>query len=231
MTAHAAARQAAATHHTGDPTGHPTGQRQRAADAVIHGIGIAGAVVGVPLLVLLVMARGETLPTVAAVAYGASLVLTLALSGAYNLLAEGPKKEQLRPYDHAAIFLLIAGTYTPFALVAIGGALGYGLCAAVWVGALTGAALKLLHRRRYERIFIPLYLALGWVGVPVLIVGMPALSLPAFGFLLAGGLLYTAGVPFHLRESLPYSTAIWHGFVLMAAACHYLSVLETLAPL
>jgi hemolysin III len=205
-------------------------RRQRATDALIHVIGIIGAVICVPLLVVVVMARGAPLPTIAAATYGVSLVITLATSGVYHLLAEGRRKERLRPYDHAAIFLLIAGTYTPFSLVTIGGVLGYALCAFVWLGALIGAALKLLHRRRYERIFVALYLLLGWSGVPMLAIAMTALSPSAFTFLLAGGILYTAGVAFHLRESLPYSTAIWHAFVLVAAACHYLAVLKALAP-
>jgi hemolysin III len=206
-------------------------RRQRAADALIHLIGIAGAVIGVPLLIILVVARGAALPTMAAVTYGTSLVVSLTISGTYNLLADGRGKERLRPYDHAAIFLLIAGTYTPFSLVTIGGPLGYALCAGVWVGALAGAALKLLHRRRYERIFVALYVALGWAGVPVIVIAMSALPSTVFVFLLAGGILYTAGVAFHLRDSLPYSTPIWHGFVLIAAACHYVAVLEALAPI
>lgn len=203
---------------------------QRAADGLIHVIGIIAAVTCVPLLIVLVMARREPLPTITAAVYGVSLVATLAISGAYNLLSDGRMKEKLRPYDHAAIFLLIAGTYTPFSLVTIGGALGYALCAGVWLVALAGAALKFLHRRRYERIFVALYLALGWAGVPALGIMMIALPTPAFVLLLLGGLFYTAGVAFHLWDSLPYSTAIWHGFVLVAAACHYLAVFEALAP-
>jgi hemolysin III len=205
-------------------------RRERTADGVIHVVGIVGAVTCVPLLVVLVMARHAMLPTITAVVYGATLVATLAISGAYNLIADGHAKERLRPYDHAAIFLLIAGTYTPFSLVTIGGTLGRLLCACVWIVAIIGAVLKFVHRRRYERIFVTLYVALGWAGIPALTILMVALPVPAFVLLLVGGALYTAGVAFHLWDALPYSTAIWHAFVLIAAACHYVAVLIALAP-
>jgi hemolysin III len=205
-------------------------RRERTADGAIHVIGIVGAVTCVPLLVVLVMARHATLPTITAVVYGITLVTSLAISGAYNLIADGRAKERLRPYDHAAIFLLIAGTYTPFSLVTIGGTLGWLLCACVWIVAMVGAALKFVHRRRYERIFVTLYVALGWAGIPAISILMVALPIPAFVLLLLGGVLYTAGVAFHLWDALPYSTAIWHAFVLIAAACHFVAVLEALAP-
>jgi len=205
-------------------------RRARAADAVIHIIGVAAAATGAPLLIVAAMARQGPLPVATAAVYGLALVMTLTLSGAYNLLADGSLKEKLRPCDHAAIFLLIAGTYTPFALVTIGGVRGWLLCAGVWLVAIAGAALKFLHRRRYERIFVVLYLALGWAGVPALGILMTALSTSAFVFLMAGGILYTTGIAFHIRDEWPYSTAIWHAFVLLAAACHYFAVLLALAP-
>ena len=205
-------------------------RRQRAADGLVHATGIVGAVIGVPLLVVAVAARDEPLPSITAIVYGAALIATLTISGAYNILSDGRAKERLRPYDHAAIFLLIAGTYTPFSLVTINGTLGRVLCASVWLVALTGAALKFLHRRRYERFYVTLYVALGWAGIPALGILMVTLSPAAFALLIAGGILYTAGIAFHLRDSMPYGTAIWHGFVLIAAACHYLAVLLALAP-
>jgi hemolysin III len=205
-------------------------RRERTADGVIHAIGIVAAASCAPLLVVLVMARGELLPTVTAIVYAITLVTTLAISGAYNMTADGRAKERLRPYDHASIFLLIAGTYTPFSLVAIGGTLGRILCASVWLVAVVGAVLKFLHRRRYERVFITLYVALGWAGIPAIGILMVALPASAFALLLMGGFLYTAGIAFHLWDRLPYSTAIWHALVLTAAICHYLAVLIALAP-
>lgn len=199
-------------------------------DGLIHGIGILASLGGVPLLILLTMSRREPLPIITASIYGVTLVAALAISGAYNLLSDARMKERLRPYDHAAIFLLIAGTYTPFSLITIGGALGWALCMSVWLAAIAGAALKFLHRRRYERLFIYLYIALGWAGVPALGIVMIALPTSAFLLLVVGGVFYTAGVAFHLRDAVPYSTAVWHGFVLIAAACHYLAVLQALAP-
>jgi hemolysin III len=197
---------------------------------LIHVIGIIAALMGVPLLIVLAMSRREPLPAITASIYGLTLVTALTISGAYNLLSDAWMKERLRPYDHAAIFLLIAGTYTPFSLVAIGGTLGWVLCTSVWLVAIIGATLKLLHRRRYERFFVYLYVGLGWAGIPALGILMAALPTSAFLLLLGGGILYTTGIAFHLRDALPYSTAVWHGFVLIAAACHYLAVLETLVP-
>jgi hemolysin III len=184
--------------------------------------------IAVPLLLAAVAADGDALATATAGVYGASLVALLTVSGVYNLLSDRRRKEKLRPYDHAAIFILIAGTYTPFSLVTIGGTLGRVLCASVWLAALAGAALKILRRRRHERLFVAVYVALGWAGVPMTGILMVALPASAFVLLAAGGILYTVGVAFHLSERLPYGTALWHGFVLIAAACHYVAVLEAL---
>ena len=117
-----------------------------------------------------------------------------------------------------AIYLLIAGTYTPFALVALGDRAGLGLLGTVWMVALAGSALAWLRPRQFERTGIVLYLALGWIGLPLL-----------DRLIAAGGMLYTAGVGFHLWHRLPGHNAVWHGFVLAAAACHYFAVLNTLA--
>jgi hemolysin III len=150
----------------------------------------------------------------------------LLCSGLYNQAAEGPRKARLRRLDHAAIFVMIAGTYTPVTLLAINDAWGDALLAVVWGGALAGAALKLFAPARFERLAVPAYLALGWVGVAA----APRLftTLPGWGMalLLGGGLVYSLGVLAHLATQRRYHMAVWHGCVVTAAACHYVVVLD-----
>jgi len=203
--------------------------RERLIDAAVHALGVPAAPVAVVVLLMAVTPTGEAAAVLAAAVYGAGLIAMLWLSAAYNLVGDPERKERIRRLDHAAIFLMIAGTYTPFALVSLGGRMGLGLLALVWLVALAGAALKLLRPRRYERSTTVLYLALGWIGLPLaglLVAALPAASLLLLG---AGGLLYSAGVAFHLWDSLPYQNAVWHALVLAAAACHYVAVLTTLA--
>ena len=198
-------------------------------DAVVHVMGVALSVSGAAILLHAVASEDNAAKTIAASVYSVSLVITLSCSAAYNLLRHPLWKERARPCDHAAIFLLIAGTYTPFLLVSLAGVTGYALLAVVWVLALTGMALKLLHPRRYDRLFVLFYLALGWIGLPTAGMLAAALSTPALALLVTGGLLYTAGVAFHLWERLPYQNAIWHTFVLLAAVCHFLAVFQILS--
>ena len=132
----------------------------------------------------------------------------------------------LRRCDHAAIFIKIAATYTPFAAVKMGGTIGFALLGAVWGIALAGAAAKLLVPQRFGRMSYALYLAQGWTCVFTVQPLLSVLSPTAMMLLLVGGVLYTVGVVFHLSERLPYHNAIWHGFVLAASACHFAAVLD-----
>ena len=138
----------------------------------------------------------------------------------------------LRRFDQAAIFLMIAGTYTPFTTCRLHGGWAIGLTAAIWTGAITGAAVKLIRPRGLKRGSIVAYLALGWmilVGVRPMLGSVDALTALLIG---VGGVLYSIGVGFHLRRALPFHNAIWHSFVLVAASCHYAAILHgvVLAP-
>ncbi|MFZ4532931.1 MAG: PAQR family membrane homeostasis protein TrhA, partial [Alsobacter sp.] len=158
--------------------------------------------------------------------YSCGLVAMLCFSAAYNMVPPSRIKWLLRRADHSAIYVMIAGTYTPFMTQMKDTALAASLSATVWIGALAGVALKLSLPGRYDRAAIAIYLALGW---SVLIVIDPlAASLPqaALWLLASGGILYSTGVVFHVWESLPFQNAIWHGFVLAAAACHYVAILD-----
>lgn len=202
---------------------------ERLCDAIVHLLGVGASVAAIGALLVAVIPSLDVVTLLSAVVYGAALVTTLGLSAAYNLTTHPFTKERIRRYDHAAIFVMIAGTYTPFALALEDRSVGLGLLALVWVGAIAGIMLKLLRPRRFERSSLMLYLGLGWIGLAglgVLIAELPASTLILLG---AGGLLYTAGVGFHLWERLRFQNAIWHALVLAAAGCHFVAVFAILA--
>ncbi len=199
------------------------------ADTVLHGVGIAAAGVALAVLLRAAVASGEGPVIAAAAVYGAGLLAMLGLSAVYNTVRHPEWKEALRRYDHAAIYVMIAGSYTPFAVIGIGGAAGYGLLAAVWAVALFGVAVKVFLPRRFDRSSLLLYLALGWIGLPAVGLAIAALPVSVLVLILGGGLLYTAGVAFHVWERLPYQNALWHAFVLAAAGCHFAAVFIVVA--
>ena len=198
--------------------------RERAADAAVHALGGAGALVGCVLLAGLAQTPRDWL---ALGLYGFGLVTMYGCSAAYNLWPVGRPRAWLRRLDHAAIFIMIAGTYTPVVLLGFPGeALGHALLALVWAGALGGAALKLAAPARFERLSLTAYLLLGWLGVaglPRLVVTLPSADLV---LLLAGGAVYSLGTLLHVARGLRYHNALWHSCVVVASACHFLLVLH-----
>jgi hemolysin III len=201
----------------------------RLADACIHVLGVTASIAACVVLAAAMPWPVEWVPMVALGLYAVGLVAMLGCSAAYNLAAEGRRKRVLRRFDHAAIFVMIAGTYSPVSLLGLGGAWGWGVAGFVWAGALVGAGLKLCGPGRFERVAVAAYLLLGWVGIVAivpLVAALPALDL---AFLGAGGLLYSLGVIAHVSKRMPYQNAIWHGFVLAAAACHFVVVLRLAA--
>ncbi|MBS0246703.1 MAG: hemolysin III family protein [Proteobacteria bacterium] len=194
------------------------------ADAVVHGLGIAFAVAGGAALIV-VAALYANVSQVAAVAiYTAGLAAMIGFSAAYNLWPLTPVKWWLRRLDHSAIYLLIAATYTAFVLPMRGTAAD-AILIVQWAAAAAGIALKLLFPGRFDRAAIALYLVMGWSGL--FVIGPMAAALAPVTLVLSaiGGVLYSAGVIFHVWESLRFQNAIWHGFVLAAAACHYTAVM------
>lgn len=204
-------------------------RREEHADRVIHALGVIASVGG--LIGLVVAARVDGGPGHAGsvLIYGAALVATLSTSAAYNVLRHTSLGPRLRRADHAMIFVMIAATYTPFLVVKIAGAWGFGLLAVVWAVAGIGAAIKVVYPRRFERSAIVLYLALGWIIVVAWKPFVASVSAPAVMLLAVGGLLYSAGVLFYLWTRLPCQRAVWHAFVLAAAACHYAAVMGEVA--
>ena len=192
-----------------------------AADAIVHALGVGFALIGGPILIGLVAAEGDIWPVVAISVYVATLIAMFTASASYNLIPIESWKGWLRRLDHSTIYLKIAGAYTPFAAISIGGFVGKTLLATVWIVALTGLALKLLYPRRFEILSIILYLALGWAAVFVAGYVMKSLDSVALTLIVIAGGLYSLGIVFHLWEKLPFQNAIWHLMVLSATAVLY----------
>jgi hemolysin III len=203
--------------------------RELAADGVVHALGLAFGVAGAVTLVVLSVLDGHPVLLTPLFVYAAGLVAMLGCSAAYNLRRSSPRRDLLRRLDHAAIFAMIAGTYTPFTTL-LSGAWSAVLTASIWSVAAIGMAMKLCRPRHIERVSIALYLALGWIGLVAVGPFLASLDTATLVLLAGGGLLYTVGVAFHVWKTLPYHNAIWHGFVLAGAIVHYVAVVnETMA--
>jgi hemolysin III len=189
-------------------------------DAAIHGTGILLAITASVWLLAHVAGR-STVRSVGV--YCAGLLAMIFASAAYHL-SHGPAKELLRRLDHAAIFIMIAATYTPFAANRLGRETGVWLLAAIWLCAMAGVILKLLFPRRFDRTSVIFYLAMGWMIVAVARQLSAALAPIDLWLLVAGGAVYSAGVAFFLIQRIPYHQAIWHGFVLIAAALQFAAI-------
>jgi hemolysin III len=199
------------------------------ADAAAHALGLLFGLVATVALLITASQHDQGLLIVGAGLYGLGLLAMLTCSAGYNLWPPSPTKELWRRFDHAAIFIMIAGTYTPLLLNRVGGDWGIGLLGFVWTVALIGAAMKLAFPRRWESVTIAMYLGLGWSIIVAFNPLLQAVSYNSLVLIAAGGVIYSVGVVFHLWERLPYQNAIWHWLVLIAAACHYIAVLNEVA--
>ncbi len=192
-------------------------------DAAVHVTGLVAVIGAVPVLIVLTaLQRGDTAAMVGTSVYGATLILMILCSALYNMVEHPRWNGLLRRLDHSAIYLKIAGTYTPFTLLSGHGAV---LTAGLWGAALTGLALKMISPSRFRWAALALYLGMGWAGVLAGGALLTALSWPVVILMLVGGGLYTAGVIFYLWERLPFHNTIWHVFVLVASMVFYAAVL------
>jgi hemolysin III len=196
------------------------------ADGVIHVSGVGLGLAAVTMLVAMAAQVAGPWEVTSVLIYGGGLLTVLTISALYNLWPLTPRKWLLRRFDHSAIYLLIAGTYTPFLTQMKGGFQSVGWLVGIWATAFFGMVLKLAWPGRFERLSIVLYLLIGWSGVVAYETVVATLPATTLWLLAAGGLLYTTGVIFHLWQGLRFQNAIWHGFVLVAAACHYGAVLD-----
>jgi hemolysin III len=199
---------------------------ERVADGCIHVISVVASLVALTALLIVGVKSQTTLWVVSLGIYGLALVAMFACSAGYNLIVRPKLKAVFRRLDHAAIFLMIAGTYTPFALMKMDAPWGLGLLAVVWGIAAIGIAIKLFAPRYLEGVSTALYLIQGWAVVVAWHPLASAVPERVLALLAIGGVLYTIGVVFHLWGRLPFQNAIWHGFVLAAASVHYVAVLD-----
>ena len=196
------------------------------ADGVVHGIGVFGGLIAATVLVVLATVYATAFEVFAVSVYVAGLLAMLVLSASYNLWPVSRAKWILRRLDHSAIYLLIAATYTPIIMEVKDNFFAMVLLAGVWCVAIVGVVLKLVLPGRYDRVAVGLFLAMGWSGIMLYDAVVAALPSLALWFVLAGGALYSLGVIFHAWQRLRFQNAIWHGFVLLGAACHYTAVLD-----
>jgi hemolysin III len=197
-------------------------------NSLSHGLGVILGIVGIPILTALATLKGSPAAIVGAAVYGFGFLMVYGSSAIYHGVTHPRAKEFFRILDHISIYLMIAGSYTPFILVYHFNGTGIALLTTVWGIALAGTIFKILFAARYPLISTLLYVAMGWLVVLFgrsLLFEMPTSCLT---LLLVGGGLYSLGVVFFLWEKLPYNHAIWHLFVLAGSVCHYVAVLVTL---
>ncbi len=197
---------------------------ERAADHWIHVVAIALAAAGTGWLVWLAQTSGRPGLIVAATLYGAALIAMLAFSALYNLSHPSPARPILRRLDEAGIFLMIAGSYTPFTTQRLEGAWAVGMTSLVWALAALGIVGKLVLRNLPERVWTGLYILFGWLGVMALEPLSHSVPVTAIALLIAGGLVYSGGSLLFLNARLPFRRAVWHGCVCVGAGLHYLAI-------
>ena len=200
---------------------YPTYTRsERVADGSMHAIGVTGAVLGAILLLVWATPVASPWEITAVSVYAITLIGTFTASAFYHMTPWESIRPALRRIDHAAIYLKIAGTYTPL-VVMIGSGLAYVVLGIVWALAVIGMVLKLVFWSRPGQFGPALYLIMGWMSVVLVWSSWEALP---FGYILAGGLLYTVGVVFHAAKNMKFANAIWHGFVVAASACFFVAI-------
>lgn len=199
--------------------------REEFLNTLSHGAGLVAALAMTPVLIYGAVLNGGPTDIVGASIFGATLVVLYFASTAYHATRPGPWKDRLQRLDHAAIYLLIAGTYTPFTLGPLAGAWGWSLFGVVWGIAVLGVAFKLVFGDRYPRISMAGYLMMGWLAVIAIKPFLSAMPIAGLAWVAAGGLAYSAGVYFYAQPNRRYAHFIWHLFVLAGSACHVVAVL------
>jgi hemolysin III len=198
---------------------------EEVANSISHGLGLILAIAAVPILVVAAVRAGRTQFVVGVSVFGASMIVLYLASTLYHSLSHGPAKRVARAFDHSAIFLLIAGSYTPFTLGVLRGPWGWSLLGIVWGLAAIGLAMKAVSRLRHHWISMVLYLAMGWLVVVAIKPVLALVPLPGILLIVAGGVAYTGGLGFYAASRLRYHHFIWHLFVIAGTTCHFFAVL------
>ncbi|MEQ1512258.1 MAG: hemolysin III family protein [Lysobacteraceae bacterium] len=195
------------------------------ASALTHGLGAAAALAGGAVLITLAALYGDGWQLSAAIVFGITLLLLYVASTLYHAIQHPVVKGRLKVFDHCAIYLLIAGTYTPFTLIGLRDTVGWWLFGTIWALAFFGVIFKLFYTGRFQLISTLVYIAMGWLIVVAAKPAMKALDPWTFGWLLGGGMAYTLGTFFYHRPKMQYSHAVWHMFVIAGSVCHYIAVM------
>ena len=204
--------------------------REEIASALTHGLGAVAALAGSAVLITLAAIHGDGWQLFSSIVFGVALLLLYTASTLYHAIQHPVAKGRLKVFDHCAIYLLIAGTYTPFMLIGLRGPWGWGMFTAIWILAFAGVVFKLFFTGRFKALSTGIYIAMGWLIVVAIKPMLAAIDMWTLGWLLAGGLSYTLGTYFYHRESIRYSHAIWHLFVLGGSTCHYIAVMAQVVP-
>ncbi len=209
----------------GSATRREQSRGEEIANSVSHGAGLLIALVAAAALIAAALRQGGATRILGATVFAATMVLMYAASTLYHALPPSAAKQAFRTLDHSAIFLLIAGTYTPFTLGVLSVALGWSLFGVVWRLALTCILLKSIVDAKYQNLSVALYLGMGWLVIVAIKNMLNAVPVPGLLWLLAGGLSYTFGVVFfHYDYRMPYAHFIWHLFVVLGSVCHFVAV-------
>lgn len=200
------------------------------ANSISHGIGAALAIAGLVILVVFAALQGDPWRVVSFAVYGTTLIILFTASTLYHSIQHSGAKKILQRIDHASIYLLIAGTYTPILLVSMRGAWGWSLFGAIWGIAAWGTGYEIFSERRRGKLSVIAYLLMGWLCVIALRQLLVSVSPGGLAWLAAGGLFYSVGIIFYIWDSLTYSHAIWHLFVLGGSVCHYFAMLFHVLP-
>ena len=199
--------------------------REEIANTISHGLGLVLALVALPVLVLSAMRAGDVRFLIGVSVFGATMILLYLASTLYHSTTHEAAKGMFRMFDHTAIFLLIAGTYTPFALGVLRGPWGWSMLAAVWTLAIVGIVLKVIARTRHSRISIALYVVMGWMAIVAVKPMFALIPMPGILLIFAGGIAYTGGLAFFAAQRIRYNHFIWHLFVIAGTICHFFAVL------
>jgi hemolysin III len=204
--------------------------REEIANVVTHGAGAVASLVGGAVLLTVAAVQGDGWKVASSAVFAATLVLLYAASTFYHAARTPAVKARLKVLDHCAIYLLIAGSYTPFALVGLRGGWGWSLFAVAWTLAAAGTVFKLFFIDRFPRLSTATYIGMGWLAVVAIVPMVERLPAATLVWMVAGGVTYTVGTVFYHSRRIPYAHAIWHLFVIGGSACHFAAVLTQMLP-
>ncbi|HHX8279594.1 TPA: PAQR family membrane homeostasis protein TrhA [Vibrio diabolicus] len=207
-------------------------QREELANTITHGIGMIFGIVGLILLLFKAIdQQADTLTLASMAVYGASIIVLFLASTLYHAIPHPNAKRWLKTFDHCAIYLLIAGSYTPFLLVSLRTPLAFGLMIVIWTIALLGIIMKVAFVYRFKKLSLMTYLVMGWLSLIVIYQLAINLDIGGLTLLAAGGIVYSLGVIFYVAKRIPFNHAIWHGFVLAGCVCHFFAIYYFVEPI